>query len=401
MIIKRIVSALLLSAMLLSMVSGCGDDNDAGDVEYIYVPESIPFPILPRGLPHIGIRNSTMFYGDTVYFVAIILNPFDYYGVDDPLEFDFTWLHSGSIFSMNPDGTNLQELPDYYFEPPPHEPDSVEGLLGGVYLSALAIDHNGSLWVFEVKGVFDDDGNHIETYHVRKLSSTGAELLSLDVTAFVPGIVNEIHPSFCVDKDGYVYFLFERSIIVINSTDASSFSLSAGDHYAKRIIMLPDGNVAHYDGDRKIRVIDAMSQAWGEEIDLPPGASDAVAGNDEIPILFLIESSLMGINAETGEVVEFVNFTDRGISFNHLINLAFLSDGRIIAVTWTSGSVWKGISPYQLFLLSKIPVHEYQERTELTLFGYEIDSIVKNAVVEFNQTSKTYRIQMTDYAQFN
>jgi len=66
MIIKRIVSALLLLTMLLSMVSGCGDDNDIGDVDYIYVPESIPFPILPRGLPHIGITSSIMFYGDTV-----------------------------------------------------------------------------------------------------------------------------------------------------------------------------------------------------------------------------------------------------------------------------------------------------------------------------------------------
>jgi ABC-type glycerol-3-phosphate transport system substrate-binding protein len=109
----------------------------------------------------------------------------------------------------------------------------------------------------------------------------------------------------------------------------------------------------------------------------------------------------MGINAETGEVVEFVNFTDRDVIFDHLINLAFLSDGRIIAVTRSSASLMKGLSPNELFLLSKIPAHEYQERTELTLFGYEIDSIVKNAVVEFNQTSKTYRIQMTDYAQFN
>ena len=406
MIIKRIISIILLITVLSTMVVGCKDKNGEdltnqetpsvnndvdgiNNIDYIYIPEPIPFPVLPRGLPHFMISNIT-FFEDTVYFVSRVFDPFDL--IEEST--DDSWHHISSIFSMNPDGTNLQELPDYYMQPPLHEPGSV----GGVSIIAFTADHDGNFWVYESVGFV---GSEAPLEYVRKLSNTGAELLSLDVTAIVL-VEGSYTNKFSVDKDGYIYLAYEDNIIVINSTDNSSFSLDrARANWAWQIIRLPDGTVAHYNGSATIQVVDTKNKAWGEEIELPSGTSNAVSGNDEFLIFFLNGSTLMGMSAETGEVEEFLNFSDLDVVFDLLTNLAILEDGRIMVVTRSDDNVRKLLSPYDLILLSKIPTHEYQERTELALFGYEIDALIKSAVVLFNETSKAYRIQITDYATFN
>jgi ABC-type glycerol-3-phosphate transport system substrate-binding protein len=158
--------------------------------------------------------------------------------------------------------------------------------------------------------------------------------------------------------------------------------------------------MAHYDGRGTLQIVNADNRTWGAPINLPVGVYNVFPGNDEFPILFTIAANLGSINSETGETVEILNFLNSGVMFELLQNVIMLPDGRVIMSTSTMRDFTDGLV-VEFFLLTKTPYSELSERTLLTLAGLWIDEHVRSAVVQFNQTSVTHRVVVTDYSVFN
>ena len=132
--------AVLLAAILLTMTfAGCGrngDDpnNPTETPEFIFVPE---FITLPEGITDM---SNLVVSGDRMFFTSW------YHSEEEP----FSYGHK--LFSMNLDGTGLQELVNYDPGEPPEEDAQ-----GNIQIQALRADLDGNLWVIENGNFFTFD----------------------------------------------------------------------------------------------------------------------------------------------------------------------------------------------------------------------------------------------------
>ena len=146
---KRAIAAVMVAVMVLSLTVGCKKDqeSDFEAPEFMFVPE---FITLPDGVQDIG---NLVYAGDKFYFSS-------YFLIDEE-----NYTYSAKLFSMDIDGTNLTELPNY-------DPGSpFEDAQGGMNITSLRVDSDGNLWVIE-NGYFyrivdtgdynGDDGLQIE-----------------------------------------------------------------------------------------------------------------------------------------------------------------------------------------------------------------------------------------------
>jgi len=392
----RIFATCLAIAMLLPIIAGCRrDTNNFEPPEFVFVAETLAI----QGSDIENIQNP-VYFDNTLYFWSPIL-------LDE-----VTWSSTAKLFSMDIDGTNLIELPNYNPGEPPY-PDANASF----NIMQLVID-DGYIWVVEF-GVFyrfnipdDFDGEDYERWdyreelgneiNIRKLDSTGAEVNRVDLDPIAAGSEWFQINAFNVDSSGNIYIGSEETIFVLNSELEPLFQLDVD--WAQELFRLPDGNVAHFawaEEGRVLRTIDAAAEAWGYTITLPSNAQQIFLGNEEYILLFQDGSGLFGIETETEEVVRLASWLDSGLSVDHLDNAVILDDGRILSAVTTWGDRFGGAPTFELMILTKVPYSDLPERTMITLATVWPDPSLRNYILEFNRTNPTYRVHVIDYSEYN
>jgi len=388
------LSTLIVMLLLVGCDSGTGDDFEPP--EFVYLTDVMPFS-LPDGIE--WITNITI-ANDSVYFAA-----FAEYDEDAPY-------HTFTIYSMDIDGSNIKELPNFTSVEEAEIPDTAEG--GSVQVYRLFVDKDDNIWVVErgeffytPEGLDKDDWESwnqrvivMEFSRVRKLDATGAELMSIDIGNIQKDRGDWFYVSaLVVDELGNVFIGDDSSIHVLSGEGSLLFSLDAD--WVDTLIILNDGSVAHMGWGNKGRTlnkIDVSGKKFGETIDLPNNANYVHPGNDEYAFLYSDNIGLYGIEAESGESVFLLNWLDSDMESDNLENITFLEDGRILLSNqkWNSDG-----TAYELIFLTKTAYSDLPERINLTLAAFHLDRNIRSAVVQFNRESQTHRIHVTDYAEFN
>ena len=293
----RPLAVILAVIMLATVFAGCnrdGDDpnNPVETPEFVFMPEFIP---LPEGITDI---SNLIVVGDRLYFTSW------YMSAEEP------YTYGNKLFSMNFDGTNLQELVNYNPGEPPEE-----GAQGSININGLRADLDGNLWVVENGNFFifdlpddfyddidydpdeeDEDGtgsggggiarplpagaiarsvsgsssgavfrsvavdspmpmsgrNMYDYYRelenimaVRKLDSTGAELLSVDISPLSNNVEWFWVRTFAIDGDGNIFIATDQTIFVLDNDGKLRFQLDV-PNWIDQLITMPDGSVAFF-----------------------------------------------------------------------------------------------------------------------------------------------------------
>jgi len=394
----RILAVALAATLLLTILAGCSNEADMGfeTPEFVFLPDIVD---LPEGIPE--IRD--LAYSDGVlYFWANVL-------IDEE-----NWEYIIKLYSINIDGTNFMELPNYEEVAPPFEDAS-----GSFYISSLIMDddhiwvvESGQFFRFDLPDDFDgDDMDRWEHYedlgnvvNVRKLDKTGAEVLSIDISSLSAGREWFFINAFAVDAKGNIYIGSDSTIFILNNEGDQQFRLEVED-WIRQLIRLPNGIVGHFGWSNTemsniLRTIDFSTRGWGESIPIPQDAWDVYPGSGDYSLLFRNNNNLYGIEAETGDPVKLLNWLDSNIAADQLENISILPDGRIIC-TNTRWSQTTHEQQFELFILTRFPYSELPERIVLTLAAVWLDWNLRPLVVQFNRTNPTYRIQVIDYSEFN
>jgi ABC-type glycerol-3-phosphate transport system substrate-binding protein len=395
-IIKRVIPLFMAMLLLTAALAGCR--NDSGDgfelPEFVFLPEIVPVP-LPEGTG--WISNITV-AGDSVYFIA--QSAWD----EDAPSFYFF-----DVYAMSIDGSDLRKLPNYNVnvEIPAEAED------GGVQILAMTIDNSGNIWIVERGDFFympdgyDDD--HWERWNartivldfirLRKLDNTGVEIISFDIGYMSTGQDWFHIYAFTVDADNNIYIGVESTIHVLDSEGRVLFTLDV--QWVEGFVNMQDGSVAHSGWGavgKELSLINVAGKSMDETITLPNNAHNVYSGNEEYSFIFTDGIGLHGIEAESGEVTLLLNWIDSDMTVDGLDNITFLSDGRILVTSqhWNSEG-----ATHEIIFLTKTPYSELPERITLTLATFHLDWDIRSAVVQFNRTSDTHRIMVTDYAAFN
>gem|GEM_PF-349200 len=238
--------------------------------------------------------------------------------------------------------------------------------------------------------------------NIRKIDTAGRELLSRDVSSIAENSEWGLHiNAFNVDSAGNIFIGADMEIFVFDSNGDQLFSIDPNG-WVDQLLRMTDGSVAFFgwaESGRVVRTIDVASQGWGDTVELQArNIYQVYPGSGEFAFLYSENDNLFGFNLETGESTKLLNWIESDIMNNGIGNISILPDGRIMC----TNNRWNEITGqrFELIFLTKTPYADLPERTVLTLATMYMDWNLRSHILDFNQTSQTHRIHVTDYAEF-
>lgn len=441
--LARKAAALALALVLaLGLMAGCGSNSTPGaqgtdSPDYVYVAD---YALIGDEGQFDSISNCC--YADgVIYFTAQIVAGEDSY-TDPSSGENYTYdTYRTGLFTCAEDGTNVQEMSAYQG---PQVPDGMEG---SSYINAMAPDPQGALWVFESMSTYsydlpDDfdpatmnqwdyyvDGG--QSYYLRKLDSTGAELMNVDLsiisgaqgtdgsTSGGSSSGSDITPyasnssyfnlnGFTVDGSGNLYLNDgDGNVSVLDSTGALLFTLSTDQDtgWVSAMTRLADGSVAVsiYDstsGTQMIKPIDLSAKTYSDGVAAPTEAWNLYSGAGDYDLYYNGSSSFYGFNMKTGESTKLFTWINSDVDDSNINSILPLADGRIVCCSTTYDDTTSE-STTELISMVKTPASEVQQKTTLTLACMYLDWNLRSQIIKFNKSNDEYRIEVKDYSEYN
>ena len=413
-IIYRVIALAIIAVLLTTASTGCRSHTDDGKEvsEFVFLPEITSISSLAENFPNMS--NITLTESNLYFTSTSNIDSKSLFRTTQIIKVD---LDISDISNLS----NYSSLSNYTTALPPH---NAEG--GGVYINTMQIDTNGNLWIAETSSyvIFDfpsnlnvDDMAESEiwehhrpleqSYAIRKLDSTGTELLSVDISSIASANLNWVGiTAFHADDESNIIIGSGQTIYVLDIDGNIKFTLNTEEFiHPGTFIRLSDGRVAHRGWSNRqliwtLRVIDTKSKEWGASIELPSSISGVFHGYDDYLVIFSDLTHLLAIDVETNEEIQILNWMASGIEQSGIDTILFLPDDRILftTTTWVQDIAGKLSRHTDLMVFSKIPYDEAQEKTIITIATYA-PHIISAAVIEFNRTNALYRIEINEIEQ--
>ncbi|MEM5768521.1 MAG: extracellular solute-binding protein, partial [Bacillota bacterium] len=341
----------------------------------------------------------------------------------EPPVMDFTY--KTFLYAMNKDGTNYHQLPDYM------PPDAGSDPYTYSNLDRMVVDAEGNIWVaesvsktiFNLPEGFDETKQSPWEYYVKderqtiikRLSETGATLSSIDLSQFVEtSEEQDMYGGFYLnnmitDKSGKLYISDgNQNVYVIGTDGAFMFKLKV-DNWVSSLICLRDGSVgvvtnapaATADGSygMVLKLIDTATKNWGKELPVPNNVWNTSDGGDKYDFCYTDNSSLFGYDTATETSEKILTWLNCDVDGDTVRFSTVQADGNVFALAQDYSD--SGEASFDIITLVKTPRSEVKQKTTLRLATMWLDYNLKKQLLKFNKTNPDYRIEISDYSEFN
>ena len=398
--IKRLLSLILASTMVLSMTACGGKESEQDRAAMEAVKQ--------------GVYKSTELYkseqsenGDTNFVALGYFNDKIYmvenenkYGTDE----NGMWYNEMkfSLKSMNLDGTGVETLPIEGME------TASENMNAYTYFNNLQFSSNGFYGImnYEDYGQIDENG-----YNYREINLVGWDLNGKQL--FKTQLNDPAKPEEWYYADTFLV-LEDGRLLLKDNTGFLSFFDSNGNLLNKvqgtdfdmvNNFFLGKGNkvyVVKWTEDwmtRNIHPFDVNTGQIGEAIELPFAFSNYNFNSSKVHDLLLTRSNgglfYYDFDSEATEPTQLMNFINSDFSGNGLNYFTEISDTQFVASYYDTTDYLTRISVFDYVDPSTIP-----DKKAMTIACYWVDSRLKKRIIDFNKTSETYRISIEDYSQY-
>jgi len=424
--------------MALSLFTGCGKDgedntNNADTSEYVYVPS---YETLD--LDNIQNIDSCAFTGDEVIFLGSVQDGEESY-TDDASGEVYTYpIYKTKLFSLN---INTGEITTLAYEQSDEGNENGGSYTQGLFEFAggIGLLINSYEYQFDLPADFDEENdemwnyfvNSANFYELKLLNRQGEVTSTINISEYLGEGSYVDSDAFAFDDNGNVYISSDDGVIVINPNSGESITIplstSNGSYEWISGLFSLDGNkiaaaIYTYDaaaGTSKqlIREIDLEAKTMSDGFDAPYNAAKYYPGDESYDLYWSSSSSFFGYSAETGESEKFFSWIDCDISYDSIIgNPIIHEDGTITLISGTYnnsmnsyGSVSVSVSSddsspsqkVELITLTKTPSDEVPHKETVTLACSSLNSDMRSQIINFNKRSSDFRIEVTDYGDYN
>lgn len=242
-------------------------------------------------------------------------------------------------------------------------------------------------------------------YFLKKISPSGEELLSVDITKQIEVNGWASVMDMAID-DQYVYILNGESSIVVFDKDGNSVASIKADsesNYIQGIAVSVEGKVvvSTYKSSADefkaiLKEVDVANKKFGveyENVPAPNGRYTILTGIDK-GVIISAGNGVYQYDFDKQESTEILNWLDSDINSDSVSGFGILSDGRIVALT-VDYSTEK--SETEFIYLTKKPASEVPQKQSITYGAVYVNSLVKREIIKFNKTNEKYRINVTEY----
>lgn len=368
--------------------------------------------------------------GDTIYFTSLgVIADETPEGVTPEWPEQY-WVYGPVLCKVGTDGTIERLTYD------PTEGERVQGENRGVVFESLCAAPDGQLWVLEKhyrywseapEGMTETDpeyGSYFrseenETLVCLREDGTVVSEFSLDGLKNHYDEVRELDGSYsfdvngmAVDKDGHIclavhewfsgtgnYIQDDRICLIDPQTGnlADFFPMSSTPEY---MVGLPNGEIAVccYQRGELIGLLDMEGKSLSSTVMIDDFVNGMTSGDENYPVCYSAGDSVYGLSFEQGEPVKLFNWIDCDVAREGDESFCVLQDGRI--VTTSAQETVNGIEN-DLIVLSKTAPGETAQKKVLRLAVMNLYPFTSRMVSRFNRSNPDYRIEVTDYSQYN
>lgn len=410
---RRIALLLLGCFLLLGIFSGCGKEEESTSM-ITYIPT---YHELSSEIQDVGSACSG---NDRMYFIGYIPGGKESYmdAFGQMVEYE---TNQEALFSINLDGTGLQQLTEYT------KVDIPEDRMGNAYIQNMMVGPDGALWVVESVNTYYYDlpenfdpmtGNTWEYYvedqnytQVRKLNPDGSDAavhnLS-EIAAMVDKGYDEENPrtyyiyNCMLDSMGNLYFYFygnDGGVLVVADANGEVLFTIQEDNLGGEMVRLNDGRVAVmcYGEEMAMLPIDLEEQDFGDGLTLPTDWYYFFNGAGEFSYFYSTSSSVMGCK-EDGTIEKLFTWINCDLNQDELRGISVSSLEQVVAIQTN----WSGEAPVsELLILNRTEVAPENQRKTLRLAVMWMDYDLRNEVLEYNRNNTEYRIEVQDYSEYN
>ena len=428
--IKRILSICLALVLLFGVLAGCSkneaqtaddtkkteqsDTEDKTSTQFAYQAQYFD---LPEDIQWIGTSCVT---GDTLYFTASVPDGGkETYTDENGEEYSYD-TYSDVIFRFDLDTGECVQLDNYVAEPVVENPDMPDGVTmnpdgsmqtfnSSTNIQTMAAGADGTLWLFRQTSRYADDGTEGDSI---------SELIQLDAHGTLLRTITPVSDeetddtdswrytyidSILSDDKGYVY-TYDHQTVNVYGPDGSFVFSKSGDELNGQICQLSASEVgmttSSADGKMVFKQLDPETKDWGKETPVSSRAWNILPGNDVYAYFFMDNGNIFGERRDNGEVEKVVDWIACDVDSNSINSdrFGFLSDGRIVAVTYEYSD--NGPSRQQVLVLNRVDAAAVTTKTELTLACFGLDYNLRSQIVKFNKSNPDYRIVVKDYSEY-
>lgn len=427
---KRILSICLALVLLFGVLAGCSkneaqtaddtkkteqsDTEDKTSTQFAYQAQYFD---LPEEIQWIG---TSCVSGDTLYFTASIPDGgTETYTDENGEEYSYD-TYSEVIFRFDLDTGECVQLDNYVAEPVVENPDMPDGVTmnpdgsmqtfnSSTNIQTMAAGADGTLWLFRQTSRYADDGTEGDSI---------SELIQLDAHGTLLRTITPVSDeetddtdswrytyldSILSDDKGYVY-TYDHQTVNVYGPDGSFVFSKSGDELNGQICQLSASEVgmatSSADGKMVFKQLDPETKDWGKETPVSSRAWNILPGNDVYAYFFMDNGNIFGERRDNGEVEKVVDWVACDVDSNSINSdrFGFLSDGRIVAVTYEYSD--NGPSRQQVLVLNRVDAAAVTTKTELTLACLYLDYNLRSQIVKFNKSNPDYRIVVKDYSEY-
>ena len=280
------------------------------------------------------------------------------------------------------------------------------------YLQAMAIKDDGHLLVIEdiyaywctVDGLSMQDDEYWDnqmyenSYYLRELNADGSEIS----TVLLPANEDDTFSRIVLDKDGNIILSGSAGLKAVNTAGEEVWSLATD--WVDAVACTNDGRIfiaTYGDKGEAAYEVDANThQLLDKSIEIPGDVYRLYTGGGDYPLYYTSGVYFYGMDPDTGATEALFNWIDLDINNDNLGSIAVLSDGSVVGITSQYSSVSQTFN-FEKFQISKVPADSVAQKTTLTLATLYLGYEYKNAIIDFNRKSDKYRIEVTDYSEYN
>ena len=427
---KRLLCVCLALVLLFGVLAGCSkneaqtaddtkkteqsDTEDKTSTQFAYQAQYFD---LPEDIQWIGTSCVT---GDTLYFTASVPDGGKETYTDENGEEISYDTYSEVIFRFDLDTGECVQLDNYVAEPVVENPDMPDGVTmnpdgsmqtfnSSTSIQTMAAGADGTLWLYRQTSRYADDGTEGDSI---------SELIQLDAHGTLLRTITPVSDeetddtdswrytyidSILSDDKGYVY-TYDYQTVNVYGPDGSFVFSKSGDELNGQICQLSASEVgmttSSADGKMVFKQLDPETKDWGKETPVSSRAWNILPGNDVYAYFFMDNGNIFGERRDNGEVEKVVDWIACDVDSNSINSdrFGFLSDGRIVAVTYEYSD--NGPSRQQVLVLNRVDAAAVTTKTELTLACFGLDYNLRSQIVKFNKSNPDYRIVVKDYSEY-
>lgn len=390
---KKKLCAVLAAIMICSLVTACGMYEKAepsADPSQAASGKVWSADFLELGIDEGFWPNSVSLDSERVLLTGTITEDYTY---------------SPVILKANIDGTGLERLPEYV----PIEAPEGEQMQSDI--TALCADADGGVWIFErgncysfdlPEGFSGTDEERYEYYivgeslmYLRRLDANGAELQRIDVSEHSSEDEYFYVNSMICDAQGNLYITDGSSRVIAFSPEGEQLLDIETQDWINELVNLADGTVAA-SSYGMITLVSLETKSMDKTIEMSQNFNKVYSGTGEYDFFYSASSKLYGYQIESKQSTEIFSFLDCSINEDYIAAAHISDDGSVQFVSRNYET-----DKTELVLVSERDASELPQKVTLTLATMYLSQQTRNRVLEFNRQSDKYRIEVTDYSQYN